>query len=221
MDLTKQLNSIDNPIVSHFICSDAIRFSRWNSEEILKKIQELEDCWVKIKFLSDSSICNSDSSEVLREWLKNEFLKYQKAYLKQNSERWKKTILMRGWRPFTVPIWYYRSSSNTIEIDEERASLIKDVLTLYAEWLLQTRSEIWLYLLRKWFPNTRWLPTTYNTVERMFKDTTLRFYFWWIFHPTQGITSPLKAQHEPIIDKETLEKILSRKNRCTEIPPIE
>lgn len=209
--------------VSYFLCTELSRISRSESIDetwVMKK--RIESTWVEIYLTSTwMNISLKWASNELNTDLQVLIAKNERLIIKERSENWTKSKLYSWERTLPVPAWYERISKridwrkrNEIVKTEPQASIIKEWLELFANWVIENQSR-----LLDFFNNKKLVTNSYaakpwkitsSFVSRLFEYEKLYFYTWQIFCPNYWIMSPIHANHEPLIEVSTMGKILDR-----------
>lgn len=97
-------------------------------------------------------------------------------------------------------------------LSEPNASIIKEWFELFAKWILMTIIDFITFLDKKWFTTINGSKLKKNSdIDRVFEKNHLLFYSWYINFTKRDVPM-LKGKHPPIIDEDTMNKILDRLN---------
>ena len=213
------------PQVTYFLCSEISRISR--SEDINRSWemkQKIESTNTQI-ILASSGTNISDQSTFTQVNADFQFVmaKSERLQIRDRSVAGTKAKLY-GWdRCLAVPVWYERihtkvnwKKEDIIRQLEPQASIIKEWLELFANWVLENQARVLEYFNNKKLVTNHRSPKPWDIkpsfVQRLFEPQKLYFYAWYIICPSYGILEPIVANHEPIITRSTMGKILDRLN---------
>ena len=215
----------DKPTINYFICSELSRISRSESrndtDTIIKRI---EDTKVEIYLASTwSNISKKWIADIMNTDLQIMMAKTERLQIRERSMAGSISKLYAWEWIFSAPVWYERichrvdwKMKKELIKQEPQASIIKEWLELFANWVIQNQARLLDYFNEKQLKSNHhsakpW-KLTIPFVSRLFEYEKLYFYAWYIFYPNPDywINSPVIAMHEPLITLSTMAKILDR-----------
>ena len=220
----KEMNSGSTKKVAFLICTEMSRLSRWTLSESELIQSRIESTWVEI-ILANSwmNITTTNSSQEMMSDMYKIWAKQERNNIRERSVNWSINKLKMGEWIFTPPAGYERIHEKVNWKTEKRlvkkepdASIIKEWLELYANWVINSRSD-----LLKFF-NDKHLKSNFHDagdkelgatfVDRLFTIEKLYFYAGYIFYPSEPyeILEPIEWAYEPLINLSTMWKILDR-----------
>ena len=145
------------------------------------------------------------------------------------SKRWQKRV-KRGLRgkivewlwPFpAVPVWYDRITETIwgkeikfLIKKEPQASIIKEWLELFAEWVILTKQQLFEFFDERWLKSNSKKNKTGklhpSIVDRILDLWKLFVYAWYITYPDWDVNELIEWKHPAIIDPDTVDKIMKR-----------
>ncbi len=210
--------------VDFFICWSTSRFSRnHNVGKSFDMVGRVEATWAKLVAVGNGWIQETDSEE----WLISLTLNFMVDALE--SKRWQKRV--RNWqkakvyewlRPFPdVPLWYERIIEKVwwkeIKIliqKDPQASIIREWLELFAEWVLLTKQQLHNFFDERWLKSNSKKNKTgklhESIIDRILDIRKLYVYAGYITYPDRGINELVPAKHQPLINLEIVDKIMRR-----------
>ncbi len=220
----KQMNK-KIPQVTYFLCTEISRISRSESIDDSGKMQKtIESTGVQIILTrSNTNISKKTPSDILNTWVQFLMATNERLQIKERSMAGTKAKLYDGEWCLAVPVWYERVQSKVngkrqfeIKQVEPQASIIKEWLELFANWVLENPARLLEYFNNKKLVTNHRSPKPWNIkpsfVQRLFEPQKLYFYAWYLICPKYDILQPIVAKHEPLITMSTMGKILSRLN---------
>ncbi len=153
------------------------------------------------------------------ELMQNINMVFAEHWRKENRERVmsrQKARLLDWYRTFASIPWYKYIKDTwrwgKILIQNEHASILKAWLEKYAKNILQTLTDLLLYLEEQWFTSLKKSKTIkYDVIKRVLSQDRLYFYAWYINVPSRDINM-IEWKHEPIISIATAKKIIEKQN---------
>ena len=221
----KQMNSGGTKKVTYFLCTEIARISRWSLSESEYIQKRIESTWVEIILTnSKMNITNTDSSQELMSDMFKIWAKQERNNIRDRSLKWTINKLESGERVFTPPAWYERAyeknnwkTEKKLIKKEPYASIIKEWLELFANWVIGTKAD----LIR--FFNNKGLKSNYHSetnkplglsfADRILTIEKLYFYSWYVFYPNEPyeIKQPVEwTNFDPIINLSIMWKIIDR-----------
>lgn len=176
-----------------------IEWSWWSKIYPLK--QKIEDTpeW---KFLQNVTVANKQ---------------YQREANARDVKDKQRARMLNWYRPLYSPPWYIHIKSRwegKVLIHTEFAPLIKDWITMFANWLLANQTQLMDFLSDKWFITRRWNKPSLEFIASLLERRRLLFYAGYIHYEKWNV-SMVKAQHEPLFWLDIVEQVLDRLNPKT------
>ena len=211
--------------VTYFLCTEISRVSRSESvEETGKMKRSIESTWTEIILtVSWMNVSKKTTQDEFYADLQILLAKNERLQIRDRSVNWTKAKLYAWEWCLPIPAWYERVShrvnwkkQNEIVKVEPQASIIKEWLELFANWVIGSQAELLTYFNEKSLSSNSHVAKPWNLrasfVSRILDISKLYFYAWYIFCPNYWIMQPIAALHSPIINMITLWNIWDRLN---------
>ena len=210
--------------VAYLLCTEVSRLSRWSLAESELIQKSIEATWVEIILTTSwMNITNTNSwtqmmSDIYKIWAKQE-----RNNIRDRSVLWS-TNKLRMWEwIFTPPAWYERTyikqwwrTEKKLEQIEPSASILKEWLELFANWVIENKSKLTNFFnekhLKSNFHSATWKELCSTFTDRLLTIEKLYFYAGYIFYPNDpyNIIEPIEWTHKPLITLSLMWKILNR-----------
>ncbi len=210
--------------IDYFICWSTSRFSRSpNLGETFNMVARVETAGARLVAVGNGWIQETDTEEgMLSIWLNFlvdaiESKRWQKRV--KCGQKWK---IYEGFRPFPdVPLGYQRIKEiiNGKEIkilikQEPEASILKEWLQLFAEWILLTKHDLFEFFNERWIRSNSKKNKSgklhESIIDRLLDVWKLTVYTWYLTYPDRGINEFIPWKHPAIIDFDIMHKIMVR-----------
>ena len=208
--------------ISAFICTELSRISR---ADTLVSALWLED---RIRSTGANIITVQNNIDTTTdEWSMMKDMQFVFAAFerKKNSQRTKQAMISRiqqWYRPFKAPAGYKWDKINKVEWKKSNTNVVKNKhanaiwrwLTMFANWELKNKTEVFYYFEECWVKsnaqNSKTNKLYKQFVDRLTKPEKLYFLAWYLVYPRRWLIEPIKAKHEAIITLHVAKKIISK-----------
>ena len=207
--------------ITHFVVTEYSRLSRSDDlKATYSTHQAIEWYGVKIVATMNPILGDDENAELVQD-INYVFAKSERRKIKVRTKNGMRARLLDGHRPFPEPVWYTRIKEKVwnkfesiIVQQEPQASIIKEGLEMFANWVLVNQTALTQYFNKKVLksnfhtPKPGELHTSF--AERALSLERLMFYAWFVIYPDYDIDEPIQGHWEPILSISTVHKILQR-----------
>lgn len=182
----------------------------------LGSIVDMMDAWVLVQIRTHGSSFSNNPNEKFLLMILCSQAKLENDNRTKNVKRWLRRKCELGMRPWCVPIGYHivpwasTRDKNRVEIDQERAPLVKQMF----EWVAYdgfSGRKVWELVHAKWLRTRKWKRLVLSMIYRML---SFPFYYWDFEYPT-GSGNWYTGAHKPLISKELFEIVREK----MKVPP--
>lgn len=217
--------------IDYFICASTSRFSRSSKvRDTMDMVYRVEATGARLVAVWNGGIQETETEE----WFMSFHLSTMMDALEsmrgkkrvRAGQRWK---LLSWYWPFPeVPVGYERIIEKfwwkQIKIlikKEPEASILKEWLELFADWILLTKQQLHNFFNERGLrsnskKNQSWKLHP-SIIDRILDIWKLYVYAWYFTYPDWDIKELVPAKHASIIDLETVDKIIKRLYKETDI----
>ena len=210
--------------IDYFICWATSRFSRSPKlNETFEMAARVEATWAKLVAVGNWGIQDLESEEWLLSFGLNSLVDaIESLRWKKRVRYWNKGKIYEWLRPFpAVPVGYKRivqeewgKEIKYLVKDEPNATILKEWLELFAEWIILTKQQLFEFYVERWLTsnskkNKSW-KLHRSILDQILDLWKLLVYTWNLTYPEWWITEIIPAKHPAIISPEVMHKIVWR-----------
>ena len=217
----------DHLTIDYFICNSTSRFSRsHNISDTFDMVTRVNSAGAQLVAVWNGWIQDiDDEAWFLNFWLNSLMDAVESKRGQKRVRYWITWKIMLWYRPFWhTPVWYNRidikewwQNLKILVVDEEKAPIIKSWLELFADWIILTKHDLFEYFKERWLKSNSKVNKSWelhpSIIDRILDLQKLLAYAWYITYPKRWINELIPAKHTPLIDMNTIDKIMIRLNK--------